>query len=477
MSETIAQDRTVVVAPQATYRGREDGGALAFLGVPYAAPPVGRLRFRPPEPLALGGEVDATAYGHAPVQVPPPVTPWSIHRAEQSYGEDCLNLNLWTPAADGARRPVIVHLFGGGFATGSANVGHLDGAAFVTANDCVLVRPNVRTGALGFLHLAEAFPALDRTNRSMLDLAAALEWVRENVAAFGGDPENVTLAGLSSGGFTAAALFGAPGGPRLFDKCWLMSGYASRIQAPEVAGAIAADFLDRAGIAPGDEDALAALPVEDLLRIQAEVVSVNLAERSSPGGRTLGIVLDGTSLPVHPAEALAAGALKDTPLVVGRTRHEARLWYATGRMGEVDEGRFRTTVARFDGDDSVDAVQAEWAERLPDADWATREEDFLTDRIYRRATTGTAEAQRTGGGRAWTYEFAWEPGAPHEWLGAAHGFDEAFVYGMHAIDRVPVAQTDPAGAKAVAGEMEAALLRLMREGDPGWPEGERVFGG
>ncbi len=466
-----------VSAPQATYQGLDDGTALAFLGIPYAAPPLGPLRFRPPEPLPKGGRVDATRYGPAPIQIPPPVAPWSIHRADQTYGEDCLNLNLWTPAADGAKRPVVVHLFGGGFATGSANVGHLDGSAFVAANDCVLVRPNVRTGPLGFLHLAHAFPGLDQTNRSMLDLAAALEWVRDNVAAFGGDPENVTLAGMSSGGFTAAALFGTHNGPSLFQKCWLMSGYATRLLSAGNAAGIADDFLNRAGIAPGDEAALEALSVDDIHRLHGLIVSANLAERSAPDGHTLGLVLDGTSLPRHPEDAMRNGAIADIPLVIGRTRHEARLWYAAGKMGDVDEARFRTTVARFDGAEGCDTAVAEWTAKMPDATWEKREEDYLTDRVYRRATASNAAAQRAGGGRAWVYEFAWQAKPPFDWLGAAHGFDESFVYGMHSPDRVPVAQTDLTGASAVAQEMETALLRLMREGDPGWGEDLRVFGG
>ncbi|OWU86569.1 hypothetical protein ATO6_07225 [Oceanicola sp. 22II-s10i] len=467
---------TTVNAPQATYHGRDEGKAHAFLGIPYATQPVGALRFRAPEPLAKGGEVDATAFGNAPVQTPPPVTEWSIHRADQGYGEDCLNLNLWTPAADGKRRPVIVHLFGGGFATGSANVGHFGNAAFAAENDVVLIRPNVRTGALGFLYLGQHFPGLPAANRSMLDLAMALRWVRENVESFGGDPENVTLAGMSSGGFTAAALFGTDDGPSLFDKAWLLSGYATRIQSPDRAAEIAEDFLARAGIEPGDEAALERLTVEDILKLQAEVVAVNLAERSMPGGKTLAILQDGVTLPRHPEEALKAGVLKDKPLVLGRTRHEARLWYATGRMGDVNEARFRDTVARFDGPDAVDKGLAEWDAAMPDATWQQKEEDFLTARIYRRATASNAEAQRAGGGRVWTYEFAWEPRPPYDWLGAAHGFDESFVYGLHAIENVPVAQTDPDSAKATAAEMEGALVRFMRTGDPGWKEEVRVFG-
>lgn len=473
MQTTATKPATRVTAPGGTYDGIDTGRGLAFLGVPYAEQPAGLDRFRPPRPLREGGTFDATRPGNACIQQTAPAPDWAVIRGPQTFGEDCLNLNLWTPAADARRRPVIVHAFGGSFQHGSATGGHLDGGAFTAANDVVLVRPNLRTGALGFLHLADAFPDLNQTNRSMLDLAQALRWIRANAAAFGGDPDNITLAGMSSGAFTAAALFGAPGGADLFDKCWLMSGYASRILDPANAARIAADFLDRAGIAPGDDAALAALPADRILDLQMQVVSLNLAERSSPGGRTLGIVQDGTSMPRHPRDALAAGAGARTPMVVGRTAHEARLWYARGLMGDVDADRLRLTVSRFETG-GTDAALAEIAAACPGASPIQQEEWFLTDRIYRLESERTAAAQRAGGGQAWTYQFAWTPSGAHADLGAAHGFDEPFVYGLHDPARVPVTQDDPT-ARPVASRMEAALARFAHEGDPGWSDDPMVF--
>lgn len=455
---------TVVRASLATYRGIGTARGLAFLGIPYARPPVGPLRFLPPHPLPPGATVDATRPEAAPPQAETPRPDWMPARTAQRYSEDCLNLNLWTPAADDALRPVIVHVFGGGFQGGTATGGHIDEGAFTSAGDVVLVRPNMRTGALGFLHLAEAFPGIAATNRGLLDLIAALEWVKDNVRAFGGDPGNITLVGLSSGAFTTAALFATPA-TGLFHKAWMMSGSASRIVAPETAAAIAADVLDRAGIAPGDLAALQSLPADRIVGLQTQVLATDLGERNAPGGRTLGIVLDGTSLPRHPLDAIAAGAARNIPMVLGYTAEEARMWYAAGIMGQADEARLRTTVARFRPD--ADAALTELRREFPQASPSQLEETFLSRTVYRDPALRTAQAQRQAGGRAWCYEFAWRPSGRFRPLGASHGFDEPFVFGLHAPDAFPPAAADP-NAAALTRQLESALFALASTGDPGW---------
>lgn len=459
-----------VRASQATCTGIETERGLAFLGVPYARPPVGSMRFRAPQPLPRGGQVDATRAGASPPQVEGPHAAWMPPRNPQTHGEDCLNLNLGTPSADSAGRPVIVHVFGGGFQGGSATGGHIDEAAFAHANDVVLVRPNMRTGALGFLHLAEAFPALDQTNRGLLDLIAALDWVHENVSDFGGDPDNVTLVGLSSGAFTVAALYAASSARGLFARAWMMSGSASRIITSETAARVAADFLDRVGVAPGDIHALERIHVQRILDVQGQVLASDLGERNAPGGRTLGIVHDGTSLPRHPLDALADG--DGPPMVLSFTRHEARMWYAAGVMGEADAARLRRTVERFHPG-RADEVLAELSRAHPHATPTEREEAFLSDRIYRTPARRTAEAQRAAGRASWTYEFAWSPALPHVALGASHGFDEPFVFGLHDPQRVPIAVGSP-DAAVLGRTMEQALVSFARRGDPGW-SGERIF--
>ena len=316
------------------YRGQRHAHGVRFLGIPYAEAPTGALRFKPPRPLSLTPEaVDATRPGPAAPQVQSPAPDWAPRSTGFDTSEDCLNLNVFTPAVDDKCRPVIVHVFGGGFQTGSVNGGAIDDEGFAARGDVVLVRPNMRVGALGFLHLGPVMGAdYAPANRGMLDLTAALDWVRTNIAGFGGDPDNVTLVGMSSGAFTIGALFGTDGTESLFRRAWMMSGSASRIVDAQTAEDMARDFLDRAGIAPGDTQALENLPVETILAIQQEIVATDLGVRNAPGGRTFGIVADETSLMRHPIDGLKAGIGRGKSIVTGWSRDEARMWYLFGIM-------------------------------------------------------------------------------------------------------------------------------------------------
>ncbi|WP_186767081.1 carboxylesterase family protein [Devosia ginsengisoli] len=461
-------DTIDVTSRQAIYRGIVTGEGQSFRGIRYAEAPIGPLRFRPPVRHENSGLVDATTFGNAAPQMQRRAPAWMPRGAGFQTGEDCLNLNVYTPAADGAKRPVIVHAFGGGFQGGAAQGGYHDDAGFAARGDVVLVRPNMRTGALGFLHLGPAMgDDYAAANRGMLDFVAALEWVRDNIAAFGGDPDNVTLIGMSSGSFTIAALFGMEGVADLYRRAWLMSGPASRIVMPDTATAITATFLDKAGIAPGDTAGLAALPVETILAIQETVLATHLGERNAPGGRTLGIVLDGTSLMRHPLENLASGRFRDHELVLGWARDEARMWYAFGIMPEVaDRATLLASIARFRPEDPAGELARLEAE-LPGRSWTEYEEIFLSRAIYRDPALATASAQNTAGGRAYTYEFAWVPPFEGGRLGAAHGSDEPFVFGNVSPDRIPLTAGDNR-ADALAAEMSTALYAFARTGEPTW---------
>lgn len=450
----------------ATYRGLRGVRGDRFLGIRYAETPIGQRRFKPPEPLEPQGLVDATRYGFAPPQARRPMPAWAPKGDGFETGEDCLNLNLYTPAADNGRRPVIVHAFGGGFQGGAAQGGWLDEVGFARRGDVVLVRPNMRVGALGFLHLAEAFgPDYAAANRGMLDFVAALRWVHENVAAFGGDPDNVTLVGMSSGAFTISALFGVGGLAHLYRRVWLMSGPASRIIDSATASALAADFLGKTGIRPGDVAALEALPVETILSVQEQVLATHLGERNAPGGRTFGIVLDGASLPRHPLDGLASGRFKQHRIVTGWTRDEARMWYAFGLMPEVpDRQTLLASIARFHPDDAQARLTALEAER-PGLSFTEYEEVFLSRAIYRDPALRTQSVHAAAGGTGYAYEFCWVPDFENGRLGAAHGFDEPFAFGQ--LGCIPLASGN-ASASALATELSRSLLRFARSGDPGW---------
>ena len=455
---------------EATYRGLRDARGDRFLGIRYAEAPVGQRRFKPPEPVEHQGIVEATRYGFAPPQARRSMPAWAPKGDGFETDEDCLNLNLYTPAADNGRRPVIVQAFGGGFQSGAAHGGWLDEPGFAQRGDVVLVRPNMRVGALGFLHLADAFgPEYAAANRGMLDFIAALRWVHDNVAAFGGDPDNVTLVGMSSGAFTISALFGVDGIAGLYRRVWLMSGPASRIIDKDTAAALTRDFLDLTGVRPGDSAALEVLPVETILKVQEQVLATHLGERNAPGGRTFGIVLDGASLQRHPLEGLASGRFSDHAIVTGWTRDEARMWYAFGVMPVVEDRQaLLHSIARFhpmDAEQQLALLERE----LPGLDHTRYEEIFLSRAIYRAPAIRTLEMHRAAGGRGFAYEFAWVPAFENGRLGAAHGFDEPFVFGDLA--RVPLAQGDEVALR-VASALSSALLNYARSGDPLLPRYE-----
>ena len=472
---------TTARTPWGAVQGVATRTGLAFLGLRYGEPPLGVQRWKPPRAWRpADGLYDATAFAPSPPQSPSPAAPWRIAFAPREMSEDCLNLNVWTPAADGARRPVLVHVFGGGFETGSASEGLQDAEALSTQGDVVVVRVNFRIGALGFLELGSVFGAdYESANRGALDLALGLSWVHDNISALGGDPDNVTLFGLSSGAFMIASLFAMPEARGLVHRAWMQSGSASRVLTRAQAGEVAAEFLRAAGVTAGDAEALERLPIAAILAAQRKAAALDLGDRNGPGGHTLGIVEDGTSLPEHPLRAFERGAARETPVVLGYTRDEARLWFASGAMRLPQSFEdVRAEVLRFAGAAHGERLFAFYRARFPDADPTALRQTFLSDAVYKIPAIRTAEAQTRAGGRAHLYRFDWSPPGEQARLGASHGFDEAFVWNNTAA--FPLAAEDPLAAP-LGKAMSSALLGLARDSQPGWPVfgdgATQVFGG
>lgn len=305
---------TIVTLEAGALRGAREGTLTVFRGIPYAAPPVGALRWRPPRPVQpWDGVRDALAFGP---DVPQP--PDADLRAPRQ-DEDGLYLNVWTTAAEaGARLPVLVWLPGGGFLGGSGSNRHTDGAALAT-HGAVVVAINYRCGLFGFL----AHPALSREsehgvsgNYGLLDQLAALEWVRENIAAFGGDPGCVTLFGMSAGAASTSLLLTAPRASGLFQRAILQSPGAGRTLATLAQA-------ERAGQALGaDLDALRALPWPELL---ARTSLLTPKVRSLTMPRVLRPICDGWLLPRQERDALRQGHLQAMPLIVGTNADEGSL--------------------------------------------------------------------------------------------------------------------------------------------------------
>jgi len=311
-----------------TVSGESSNGVARFLGIPYAASPTGALRFQapaPPEPWE--GIRECVVFGPTPPK-PDYVAPFDTLLPEPSIaGDDWLNLNVWTPALTGSR-PVLVWIHGGAFSNGNSAVPMYDGAAFAR-DGVVLVSINYRLGIDGFALLPDAPP-----NRGLLDQVAALEWVRDNIAAFGGDPANVTIFGESAGAMSVTTLLGMPRARGLFARVIAQSGAAqvgadprdARLVTGELSAAIGfeATAASLAGLDLGKlieaqaavRDALTVAP--DPARFGASVVATSMAFIP---------VIDGDVLPVHPLAALAAGHGSDVPLLAGTNTEEFRLFF------------------------------------------------------------------------------------------------------------------------------------------------------
>src|ERR1700712_4103256 len=301
-------------------RGAARAEHLGFLGVPYAEPPVGELRFMPPlSPSPWSGVRDALKFGCVAPQDPLSVFPF---RAAAPESEDCLYLNVYTPAADNARRPVLFWIHGGGFNHGAGSQPSYDGGPLAERGNVVVVTINYRLGALGYLYLGkhggDAWGAA--TNAGQLDQIAALQWVRDNIAAFGGDPTQVTIFGESAGGVAVCSLLAMPEARGLFCKAIAQSGTANRLPDTDSARELSTRFLHALEVPDADPAKLRAAPLEAILGAQRKLA-----------GALWPPLVDGRTVPQRPISALREGVARDIPLLVGSTRDEHKLFVTVPR--------------------------------------------------------------------------------------------------------------------------------------------------
>ena len=462
---------------QGKVEGREKDGVLLFAGIPYASPPVGDRRFRPPEPHpGWDGVRPATQFGKAAPQKPRAGS--ALPGMDLDWDEDCLFLNVVTPGADDARRPVMVWIHGGAFVTGSGRTPWYNGVSFARRHDVVVVTLNYRLGALGFLHLGELDPAWGSSGvNGILDQVAALEWVRDNIASFGGDPGDVTIFGESAGGMSVATLLGVPAARGLFHKAIPQSGAAHHTLDTATAAKIAERFCDEAG-ARSVED-LRALSPDLLLDAQLAVESALLAD---PGAVTGGDgapltlpyrpVIDGTHLPRRPIDAVRAGDVAGVPLLTGTNLDEFTLFSLMAAQ-DLDDERAARRLAAFLPD--PDAALATYRAARPDASPFDAWTAAMTDQVFRIPAIRLAEAQAQHQPDTWMYLFTWPSTAFGGRLGSCHALEIPFVFNMLGARGVPefCGEGPP---EDVALAMHDAWAAFARTGDPnhqGIPEWPR----
>jgi para-nitrobenzyl esterase len=463
-------DHVVVSTTHGALRGEWRSGVARFAGIPFAAPPVGDLRFRPPAPAAAwDGERDATAFGAVSPQNPSMMDALFGGEAEP-WDEDCLHLNVWTtdptPSASGPGRPVMVWIHGGGFEMGSGSSPLYDGTRFAE-DGVVFVSLNYRLGSLGFLDLSSLDPAeAGSGNVGLLDQVAALEWVRDNIASFGGDPGNVTIFGESAGSMSVSLLLTVERAKGLFRRAIAQSGGLMAKQ-PAHAAADTAEFLAAAGVATVAE--LRALPVEELLKAHASMSAARLADPQAVIERTgspvaflaFTPVADGVVVPADPLAAVAAGSSPGVDLVIGTNLEEWKLFaMLTPALDGEDGLRDRLALVT----DDVDGALAAYAEDHPGAAPADLDCALLTDVVFRIPASELADAQAAHGS-VHQYRFDWRSTAWGGMLGAAHAIEIPFVFDMISDHRIHVL-IGPDAPAPLAAAVHDAWVSFAVEGTP-----------
>ncbi|MCW2876535.1 MAG: carboxylesterase, type [Sphaerisporangium sp.] len=431
--------------PHGKVRGRTVDGVTAFLGIPYAAAPFGPNRFAPPAPPeSWDGVRDALAYGPtAPkVSYDPPLDRLLADPAVP--GDECLNLNVWTPGGSGL--PVMVWFHGGSLRYGSSAVPVYDGTAFAR-DGVVLVSVNYRLGIEGFGVFPDA-PA----NLGLLDLLAALRWVQDGIAAFGGDPGNVTVFGESAGAIAIGALLASRRGEGLFGRAVLQSG-APVAKPLKEAGRVTRLIARRLGV-PATAAAFTAVDRDRLLAAQVEVTRSGAALGDGNGFQ---IAADGDLIPEVPLTTPAG-----VDLMVGYNSEEYRLWFVpTGAVDRIGNTTLRLALMKFRVPQRAPRI---YRANRPGAKPGEILGHIAGDLLLRAPLNRIADAR--GPGRTHMYEFAWP--SPVEGLGACHAMEIGFVFDTL---RSPAATAlaGPDAPQGLADEMHRAWIAFAATGDPGWP--------
>jgi para-nitrobenzyl esterase len=463
-----ALERTAAVSTtNGPVRGYVDGGLQVFKGLRYGAPPVGALRFKPPaKPAPWTEPADAIGLGAPAIQVGVPAGETTGGRGagdppapgQPATDEDCLFLNLWTPGLTGAR-PVMVWLHGGGFANGSGGAAMYDGAALARRGDVVTVTVNHRLNVFGYLHLGELGGHASSGQAGMLDIVATLEWVRDNIAAFGGDPANVTIFGESGGGAKVSMLQAMPPAKGLFHRAIIQSGPGLRAVSTAKATSHARDLLAALGIAPGDLGKLETLPAA---AIQAAAAEVGKAEGPMGG---FAPCIDGIALPRDPFYPDAPAISAEVPVMIGTNKDEATLFLLSDpKFGEMTEDDLQRRAERAMGD-KAPAVVAALKRAFPDYSPSHLVAALQTATMMWLGSITLAERKAAQGqGPVYMYLLTWETPVAKGRLKSPHALEIPLVFDTVEAARNFVGRGDE--PQIVSDQMSAAWLSFARTGDP-----------
>ena len=455
-------------------RGRTISGVNVFKGIPYAAAPVGANRFQPPRNPAPWTEVrDAFDYGDRAMQddnaFALPAELLKIFNVAEplKMSEDCLVLNVWTPALDGRKRPVMFWCHGGAFIAGSGSSPWYEGSNLARSGDVVVVTINHRLGAFGYLHLEDLCGARFASSgvAGMLDIVAGLRWVRDNIAEFGGDAGNVTIFGESGGGAKVCVLMAMPAARGLFHKAIIQSGPAVEMTSREAATETASHILNELNLKPSDGDRLLSVSAEQLAAAQMAVLKkislMSFAERRRVGFNP---VIDGRNLPGGPFEPAAPAISADLPLMIGTNKDEMTLFFAFAPwLKALDEKSLAERARMFVGDRGGALIDA-YRRIRPNESPRDLMLTLATDAAMRIPSLIIADrkvAQKAA--PVFVYLFTFETPVLNGALKSPHALEIPFVFGT--LETAPFTGDSP-DRYSLSDRMMKTWLQFARTGNP-----------
>jgi para-nitrobenzyl esterase len=477
-------------------RGGHSRGALAFKGIPYAGPVSGKNRFKPAPPVTPWTDVrDATRLG--PPAMQGPNTTYGEH--EPAYSEDCLVLNVWTPAVkDGGKRPVMVYLHGGGFTTGSGGQNIQDGSHLAATYDVVVVAINHRLGLFGYLYLGDLLGSeyAQSGNVGQLDIVDALKWVKQNIATFGGDPGNVMVFGESGGGAKTCAIMAMPAATGLFHKAGVQSGPMLRGISKESGTETARRVL--AGLGLSDPAKLLDVPAEKLIAIQlqggkgplATPTPAYAAKHPGVGGGgglgqdvpgNLGPVIDGVVLPQNPFDPAAPAIAANVPLLIGNARDEATFFVRDNPAFFKSDEAALTALARQQLGAEADRIIALYKKTRPSASPPELGIAIMTAMSFGNGTVKIADLKSQQPAPVYRYRYDYQSNVPikgTDWIfRAGHASDISLVFLNQEILDL---QGNGPGLAEAAQAMSSYFATFARNavpvavGQPPWPRYDTV---
>jgi len=438
--------------------GIDNAGIKEFKGIPYGAPTGGRNRFAPPRPPApWGGVRETIGYGQISPQTVADLRSeyaqmimWDRHVGPGGMGEDCLNLNIWTPGADAAKRAVMVSFHGGGWQTGSANGPMYDGANLARFGDVVVVTVNHRLAAFGYLAGLPGLPA-DSGAVGVADMVASLRWVRDNIAGFGGDPDRVMIFGQSGGGSKVSTLLATPSAKGLFHRAAIQSGSTIRQQTPEQGAKSAALLVDALG---GGASSVLTAPWTHLLQAQTDAMAK---------GANFSPVIGNAVLPHHPFDPAAPSESAGVPVIISTTLEDAALRLTNF---DLDEAGLRGVIAKLSSD-KADAITRMYLDANLEKPPYLAQAQAITDASGRKNAIMQGERRAAlGAAPTWMYIWAWATPAFDGKFGAVHGHD---VDASFHIVRSNMVGSGRAEGRLMADRLAGAWVAFAKTGDPNNP--------